>query len=360
MSSNSLSDNVFKSTVLSGLASLKSELAEVKSDLRRVEQKQQVNNNQPQCAVQSHPCLLYLCLSRAHDFPLGKNDLQILLGCAVEQYVLLKSDPTATYQVKILQQHLQGALSNARTSGCFIDLWRPRSSVSRSRGFEHKQSQVTKQVATPTSLKITCWNCRGLSNSTQYLNELISDGSDVIILSEHWLWPFELHRLKETHPDFMGWGQADSRLTSTSDSTRGCGGVGVIWRRDLCGTTIPESGSDCICGIRIKIKDSQQFLSIIAVYLPCADLCADYYCECIVELERITEESKQLGPTIIMGDFNAHLGTLGGPQGHGDPNSQGVLLHELLQRCDLFAATILRVQTTPSGGVTLIPSLTMC
>ena len=165
----------------------------MKSDLRLVEQKQQVNNNQPQCAVQSHPCLLYLRLSHAHDFPLGKNDLQILLGCAVKQYVLLKSDPTATYQVKILQQHLQGALSNARTSGCFIDLWRPRSSVSRSRGFEHKQSQVTKQVATPTSLKITCWNCRGLSNSTQYLSELISDGSDVIILSEHWLWPFELH-----------------------------------------------------------------------------------------------------------------------------------------------------------------------
>ena len=182
MSSNSLSDNVFKSTVLSGLASLKSELAEVKSDLRRVEQKQQVNN-QPQCAVQSHPCLLYLCLSRPHDSPLGKNGLQILLGCAVEQYVLLKSDPTATYQVKILQQHLQGALSNTQTSGCFIDLWRPRSSVSRSRGFEHEQSQVTKQVATPTSLKITCWNCRGLSNSTQYLNELISDGSDIIELT---------------------------------------------------------------------------------------------------------------------------------------------------------------------------------
>ena len=182
MSSNSLSDDVFKSTVLSGLASLKSELAEVKSDLRLVEQKQQVNNNQPQCAVQSHPCLLYLRLFTCSCSPLGKNGLQILLGCAVEQYFLLKSDPTATYKVKILQQHLQGALSNARTSGCFIDLWRLRSSVSRSRGFEHKQSQVTKQVGTPTSLKITCWNCRGLSNTTQYLNELISDGSDVIVL----------------------------------------------------------------------------------------------------------------------------------------------------------------------------------
>ena len=113
----------------------------------------------------------------------------------------------------------------------------------------------------------------------------------------------------------------------------------MFWHRDLCGTTIPESDSDRICGIRTKIKYSQQFMSIIAVYLPCADLGADYYRECIVELERITEESKQLGPTIIMGDFNTHLGTLGSPRGHSDPNSQGVLLHELLQRCDLFAAS---------------------
>ena len=134
-------------------------------------------------------------------------------------------------------------------------------------------------------------------------------------------------------------------------------------RHNLCGTTIPGSDSDCIhvCGIRIKIKDSQQFLSII--YLPCTDLGADYRHECIVELERITEESNQLGPTIIMGDFNAHHGTLGGPRGHSNPNSQGVLLHELLQRCDLLlhpSPTILRVQTTLSGGVTLMPSLTVC
>ena len=131
-----------------------------------------------------------------------------------------------------------------------------------------------------------------------------------------------------------------SELASTSDYARGCGGVGVIWRRSLCCTTISSSVSDRVCGIRIKRKNSQQFLSVIAVYLPCADLGADYYRECLVELERITEESKQLGPTIIMGDFNAHLGTLGGPRGCGDPNSQGVLLHELLQRCDLFVASL--------------------
>ena len=61
---------------------------------------------------------------------------------------------------------------------------------------------------------------------------------------------------------------------------------------------------------------------------------------CLTELECITEDSKQLGPTVIMGDFNAHLGTLGGPKGCGDPNSQGVLFHELLWRSDLFIASL--------------------
>ena len=200
-------------------------------------------------------------------------------------------------------------------------------------------SAPTTHNAAPTTLKITCWNCRGLSNSIQYLGELIDDGSDVILLSEHWLWPFDLHRLSDIHPDFMGWGLADSRLTSTSESTRGCGGVGVIWRRNLCCTTISGSDSDRMCGIRIKTKNSQAVLSIIAVYLPGADLGSDYYRECLTELERITEDSKQLGPTVIMGDFNAHLGTLGGPKGCGDPNSQGVL-HELLRRSDLFIASL--------------------
>lgn len=47
-----------------------------------------------------------------------------------------------------------------------------------------------------------------------------------------------------------------------------------------------------------------------------------------------------MGPTIIMGDFNAHLSNLGSPRGCGNSNSQGVLVHELLQRCNLFSASL--------------------
>ena len=116
----------------------------------------------------------------------------------------------------------------------------------------------------------------------------------------------------------------------------------MIWHRSLCCTTIFGSDFDHVCGIRIKSKNSRDVLSIIAVYLSCADLGPDYYCESLMEPEHINEDSKQLDLTIIMDDIdlNAHLGTLGGPKGCGDPNSQGVPLNELLQRCDLFIASL--------------------
>ena len=51
-------------------------------------------------------------------------------------------------------------------------------------------------------------------------------------------------------------------------------------------------------------------------------------------------ESKELGPTIVIGDFSAHLGSLGGPRGRDNPSPHGVLLYDLLCRCDLHAASL--------------------
>ena len=36
--------------------------------------------------------------------------------------------------------------------------------------------------------------------------------------SEHWLWSFELHRLREVHPNFYGDGVADRRLHKNRDA----------------------------------------------------------------------------------------------------------------------------------------------
>jgi len=65
-------------------------------------------------------------------------------------------------------------------------------------------------------------------------------------------------------------------------------------------------------------------MSVIGVYLPCLDQGLDCYKEHVIELERVISESELLGPVAVLGDFNAHLGGLGGHVGVGESNLQGV------------------------------------
>lgn len=74
------------------------------------------------------------------------------------------------------------------------------------------------------------WNCRGFGKGEPYLNQLASTESDVIIVTEHWLWPYESDRLSQVNPDFDAECCCDSRLSaeSTLTLTSGCGGVGLL------------------------------------------------------------------------------------------------------------------------------------
>lgn len=71
-----------------------------------------------------------------------------------------------------------------------------------------------------SGLMMSYWNCRGLSTSVPYLKALMEEGSKVVVLSEHWLWPYELHMLKEIDEEYEGLGEADSRLTETREGGR--------------------------------------------------------------------------------------------------------------------------------------------
>ena len=163
----------------------------------------------------------------------------------------------------------------SREGHYFADLWKSRSTAPSPVTTHPHCIDPDPSIANRTlSLKITSWNCRDLSSSIPYLNNLISDGSDIIVISEHWLWPFELHRLNEIHPDYCGHGLADSRLTSSSEG-RGYGGVGIIWRRDLDVSVVHATTSDRLCSIRLAHQSSGSTLTVIGVYLPCQDLGID-------------------------------------------------------------------------------------
>ena len=69
---------------------------------------------------------------------------------------------------------------------------------------------------------------------------------------------------------------------------------------------------------------------VIGVYLPCLNLGVDCYKEHIKELEKVISESQLLGPVTVLGDFDAHLGGCECQQ-----NMQGMLLQEILGRCEL-------------------------
>ena len=57
--------------------------------------------------------------------------------------------------------------------------------------------------------------------------------------------------------------------------------------------------------------------------------------------------SEQLGPVVIAGDFNAHLGPKWGLRAHKGPNIQDVILGEVFDRCKLHAVFLVETVTGP-------------
>lgn len=201
-------------------------------------------------------------------------------------------------------------------------------------------SQITPLTRRPlTTLAVSAWNCRGLTSATPYIQHL-SSSSDIIVLSEHWLWPYELFKLDNLMEDFSSFGCSDKRLTEHSALTRGCGGVAILWRNHLKATPVTSITSDRIVAIQLPLPNSQS-LSIIGVYLPSTDHPTPEYTEYLLELETIVTALQSEGPVIVAGDFNAHIGTLGCGRGRDPPNHTGRLLLDVICRCDLFVASLL-------------------
>ena len=51
---------------------------------------------------------------------------------------------------------------------------------------------------------------------------------------------------------------------------------------------------------------------------------------------------------MVLGDFNAHLGALGGGKGKGDPNLQGVMVNEVMARYHLNVVSLGSLAKGPS------------
>ena len=118
-----------------------------------------------------------------------------------------------------------------------------------------------------SQLTITTFNCRGLSSAIPYILHLIENGSDIIVLPEHWLWPFNIGALSKIHPDYEGFGCCDERLTEFCTLNKGCGGIGIIWKKSLYAVPQLQFTSNRHCAIQLHLENCS-CLTVIAVYLP--------------------------------------------------------------------------------------------
>ena len=189
----------------------------------------------------------------------------------------------------------------------------------------------TTSISSNRLLKVTTWNCRGLQNASPYLNQLIDEGSDIIAVSEHWLWRYQISTLNDVHPGFEGFGVADERLHENSELTRGCGGVGIIWNRNLQVSPVTNLSSDRICSIRLSVTNSPS-ISIIAACLPSSDHPIEDFEEYLNEVVSISSALETEGPVIIVGNFNVHL--------RQPRNRQGELLLDAITHSDLHVPSV--------------------
>ena len=335
-------DVAFKARLLREVSEIKSDIAVLRSEMESVKV---AASNSHSRDVGVDLCNIYVGVRTDLREGVGKSWLESVLRCEVESFWMVKGLPRPAFKVKIKKAYFHDAVQSGRENHCLVAVWRTSGRRDLDGGAALGRTSVGHSelsTCTPAPLiKIVAWNCRGFSSGKSYVESLFDDGASIIFLSETWLWPYEVNRLGELGDDFDFWGRADLRLNECSERGRGYGGIGFLWRKTVGASPIAQLDSDRVGGIRVALgKGVGSVLSVIGVYLPCNDQGLDVYKEHLVELEQIVSDSLLLGPVVVVGDFNAHLGSLGGPRGVGDMNVQGVILYELMIRCDLSVASL--------------------
>lgn len=223
---------MFESTVIESINTLMDSVKELKSDVRQLKMGQLKRGRESSNTCHPNSCLLYVRVGADIG---GKSELESLLGCEVLYYLRLVKNGPPSYKVKIKDCDLSSAVAKGTSEGCFVDKWqnKDQNKYRNSRASVTLQHKSAPESQKRSSFKMTCWNCRGISTSLPYLDALIHEGSKILVLSEHWLWPYDLHRLNDINPEFDAIGKADSRLTEERDGGRGCGGIGMIWHKSI-------------------------------------------------------------------------------------------------------------------------------
>ena len=302
--------DVFQAKVIESISVLREDVDALRLEQRHVKTTRSLPQNAPHNAPRTLPqnapqntpvklCSLYVRVNgRCHESHAGKSGLESLLGCSVTVCAFGGCSFPIFQGENLGVMHALPWLLGSK-AGCFVARWNDSSGSGCSLTDVHLTdvhlSSLSKtKKKSHKGVKMSCWNCRGLSSSLPYLIALIDpdEGSTIVVLSEHWLWPYDLHKLNNINDKYDAVGKSDCRLTEDRDGGRGCGGIGILWHKSIAASPIPGIGSDRICGIRFSMDDGDNSaVSVIGVYLPCLDQGVDCHREHLVELERVISDS---------------------------------------------------------------------
>ena len=194
------------------------------------------------------------------------------------------------------------------------------------------------------TLKVACWNSRGLNAAIPCLRDILHH-NDVVALSEHWLHNNRLGILNEIDDNFECMGRASRASSEDKFGThRGQGGVAILWRKDLKGTSRIETiKHDRICGLRIQTHNNIS-IAILSVYMP-ANGSRDNLSVSLDELEGVIGSLGDSVIPIVCGDFNGNMGTLGGKKGTGTPTKAGKYVKRFMDNQNMIAVNMLNIAT---------------
>ena len=186
-----------------------------------------------------------------------------------------------------------------------------------------------------TSLSFGCFNSRGLISSLHYIQHILNHHSlDFLAISEHWLHEYNLNVIHQLSNDYKFVAESapkeENNVYCVPRLIRGHGGVALGWRSELDGFVSPITSVATSRMIGIKFSVSQYTLYIFSVYLPSRSGCTDAFKESLDQLEAMFMLLPPGANIIVMGDFNADLGHLGGPRSCTQINEQGKILHQYI------------------------------
>ena len=187
--------------------------------------------------------------------------------------------------------------------------------------------------------------------ASAYKLKHLSRHAGVILLQEHWFWPFKLQKLSSTLSGFSAFGLSDSCLCEGATLNREYGGIANLWIKSPPMTPVTlNTKSDHTYATQLPVANGQvSRILIFNVYISSSDTEISKFTKCIHDLE---EEINRVGSKntamVIAGNFNAHLGTLAGPRGSGPPSQIGFLLKDFIDRNKLFVASYCSLSHGPS------------